>query len=455
MKTTITGNEPLSKRILLDIDNGIKVSAIPDIYPVSLDQAKRLSRFKKMLDLAKENLEEEHYNRLQMLGIKGLPLSHLFRQSDWGGLTEILSVVTDDTKRDELHLLIEALNEKRQRIQDLKEKADLTLSHLEDAHKSLHKKEKELLQLQEEMNEQIKIFNKYPEPFRTFLNEYLGLYTGRLVLTKRLNVNWQRSLQKQEIIVYNETLHVYFIKDFNAFVESLKSRHERGFEYRWDPDKDITRVNKQTPWADMLHNEKYKLPSAFNDQFIHSIDKIKKELNEVKEQKLAIAKKLKSMKNQTVQSYMEMTEVSTHLSTDELKKHKELQDKALKWLFQRGFVAVSEFDLPNGRRADIFAYNEAQIIIFEIKVSYRDLTMDLKWSKYLPYCHEFYFLTPSDLVPLVKKEINEVNCGQYVETGNSIKLIKPDEREVKKVEQESELKFSAAQLLSKKYIYRF
>ena len=99
MKATITGTDTLSKRILLALDSGLRVSKVPEHYPVSLDQVKRLSRFKKMLEAAKENLEEEYYERLSLLGIKSLPLSHLFKQSDWGGIAEILSVVTDETTR--------------------------------------------------------------------------------------------------------------------------------------------------------------------------------------------------------------------------------------------------------------------------------------------------------------------------------------------------------------------
>lgn len=455
MKATTTGNDPLSKRILLDLGRGVKVSEMPSLYPISLDQAKRLSRYKKLLDLAKENLEEEYYNRLQLLGIKSLPLAPLFRQADWGGLAEILSVVTDKTKRDELHLLITALNEKRKRILEFKETADLKLSELEDADKDLQAKEKELLQLHNEMNERMGMFNKYPEPFRSFLGEYLGLYKGELVLAKRLNVSWQRSLRKDEIIVYDEMLFLFFVRDFNSFVESLISRHNRGLEYHWNTDKDIERLTKRTPWADGSNDGKYKIPTAFSDSFVSSINNVNLELEEIQKRRLSIEQELKNMKNKTVQSYMEMADVSDYLSTRDIKRHKELQDKALKWMLQRGFIAVAEFTLPNGKRADIFAYNESQIIIFEIKVSHRDLTTDQKWMDYLPYCHDFYFLTPSDLQFTVTKKIRDSKCGQYVETANSIKLIKPDERDIQEVNQKDELKFAAAQLLSRKFIYGY
>jgi hypothetical protein len=70
MQATITGSDDLSKRILIDLNSGIKVSQIPDLYPISLDQAKRLSRLNKMLNLATEHLDEDLYNRLKQLGLK-------------------------------------------------------------------------------------------------------------------------------------------------------------------------------------------------------------------------------------------------------------------------------------------------------------------------------------------------------------------------------------------------
>jgi hypothetical protein len=455
MKATITGNDNLSNRILVLLKDGLRVSEIPNHYPVSLDQAKRLSRFRKMLELAKMNLEEEFYDRLQSLGIKSLPLSHLFKKLDWPGLSEILSVVTDETTREELQLLINGLDEKRKRIFELKESADLIFSELEDTDKALRIKEKELLQLQREMADKIKIFKRYPEPFRSFLSEYLGLYEGELVLAKRLNVNWQHDLLKKGIIEYVDHLYIHFLKDFNAFIEALKSRHQQGLEYRWDPGKDIGVINRGVPWVDIQENGNYQIPSSFSGQFIDSIKKVNQELMGVQEKRLNIRKELSRMKNKTVHSYMEMAEVSDFLSTINLKRHKELQDKALKWLFQHGFIAVAEFTLPNGKRADIFAYNESQIIIFEVKVSLGDLMTDKKWTDYLPYCHDFYFLTHVDLISSVAEKIKEANCGQYVDTGGSLKLIKSDNRLVNKIEQQDELKFAVGQLLSRKFIYGY
>lgn len=430
------------------------MSEVPEHFPVSLDQAKKLSRYRKMLEQAKMNLEEQQYERLRKLGIKSLPLSALFKNADWGGLAEILSVVTDETKRDELKLLIAALEEKRERISRFKEEADLVLERLELSDKKLQEKEKELLRLQLEMDDKLTMFKEYKQPFRDFFHEYLGLLEGQLVLAKRLNVNWQRSIRRKGIIYYDKEAYIHFVKDFDSFVAELISRHERGLEYRWNPDKDIDRIIKSTPWANVSEDGKYSLPSAFNEGFIESINLVKEEIDKVRQERIEIKQELQKMKQETIQSYMEMAEVSDFLSTMDLKRHKELQDKALKWLYQRGYIAVAEFTLPNGKRADIFAFNESQIIIFEVKVSRSDLMTDQKWTEYLPYCHEFYFLTPPELASRTSHKISSENCGQFVENGSSITMVRPDAREVT-VENADELRFAAGQLLSRKFIYGY
>ena len=128
-------------------------------------------------------------------------------------------------------------------------------------------------------------FKQFPEPFRSFLGEYLGLYEGELVLAKRLNINWQQCLRKQGIIEYDEVLHIHFLTDFESFIEALKSRHKRGLAYRWNPDKDIKRMSKSTPWADVPNDGKYKIPSSFYGSFIDSVNKVKQELEDTRKRR--------------------------------------------------------------------------------------------------------------------------------------------------------------------------
>lgn len=69
-----------------------------------------------------------------------------------------------------------------------------------------------------------------------------------------------------------------------------------------------------------------------------------------------------------------------------------------------GYVALAEYTLGNGRRADILAIDGAgQVVIVEIKSSRADFAADRKWRDYLEYCDRFYFAVeptfPQELLP--------------------------------------------------------
>lgn len=64
---------------------------------------------------------------------------------------------------------------------------------------------------------------------------------------------------------------------------------------------------------------------------------------------------------------------------------------------------------PGHRRMDAWAmkksYTQPRAICYEIKVSRVDFLRDDKWHHYLPYCNEFYFVCPPDLID--KSELPE------------------------------------------------
>ena len=95
------------------------------------------------------------------------------------------------------------------------------------------------------------------------------------------------------------------------------------------------------------------------------------------------------------------------------------------------------------------------MVIFDVKTSMEDVMTDKRWTDQLPYCHEFYILTTSELESFTAEAIKEVDCGQLVDTDGGLKMVKPDHRLVDKVNHQEELKFSAGMLLSRKVIYRF
>jgi hypothetical protein len=144
MTAVITGKDAISLSILKSLSKGVRVSEIAEMFPVSLDQAKRLSRYNKLLQDASKQLSLDEYERVKLLGIKVLPLAKLFKKKDWEAVSEILSVVTDETTRDELSLLVKGLEDKRDWIRNLKEDSSIQIQQLRELEADLIQKEKKL-----------------------------------------------------------------------------------------------------------------------------------------------------------------------------------------------------------------------------------------------------------------------------------------------------------------------
>ena len=64
-------------------------------------------------------------------------------------------------------------------------------------------------------------------------------------------------------------------------------------------------------------------------------------------------------------------------------------------LTEIGYGSLTEFRLPNRRRADVLALGDgSEFIIVEVKSSLADFRADKKWPDYAPYCDRFYFAVP-------------------------------------------------------------
>ena len=80
-------------------------------------------------------------------------------------------------------------------------------------------------------------------------------------------------------------------------------------------------------------------------------------------------------------------------------------------LTETGFGPITEFRLPNHRRADVIALGAgAEFLIVEIKSTVADFRGDGKWPEYLPYCDRFYFAVP-ETFPL---DILPDDCGLMI-----------------------------------------
>lgn len=205
---SITGKDSISLQVLDALSKGAKVKELPSIFGISIDQAKRLSRYLNLFNQAEKHLNKDLIEKIHQLGLKSLYLSPLLKEKDWEGLAEVLTAVNEHTKRNDIPLLIQALYEKRTRLKESEQAVKTQIQILE-------KKEHDLSQLEKDIEEKISLMmkqnefiKKYPSSVQKFFLEHLGLFEGKLVLAKRLDSNWQKHLKKKGAIRYSEENYV-------------------------------------------------------------------------------------------------------------------------------------------------------------------------------------------------------------------------------------------------------
>lgn len=450
----ITGLDEMSLSILDSIARGMKVKDIPASFPVSIDQSKRLSRYNNLLKKAKGQLQPNEVEKIQMIGTKVLYLSPLFKQEDWEGLSEILSSVNESTKRDEYPLLIQALQEKRKRIREFQTDIVRKLNHLKQREQELLQLEQNIKDKQKKIQDEITFLNKYPEKVQLFLIKHLGLYQGKLVLSRRLDSQWQKNLKKKGILEYLQWEYVWLIIDLDGLVEEYLKRIDRrtplGTE--WDYSKEEKR-NKNSDYNTPT-SSKYRLPDGLAVDLSSSIEDAEEKIKHIESERVTIQKDMKQLRKTSPKTFIEAVEATNTLSAHELKLHGEMQEKALKWLYNKGYIVASEVTLPNGRRADVIGYNEVgHIVIVEVKVSAADFRQDEKWERYLDFCDEFYFLLNDAARPVYDKKEYK-GTGLLVRTKNSIKVTKTHTLEHTPIDR-SKLHFMINKVLTKKYVFGY
>ncbi|MGM7637619.1 MmcB family DNA repair protein [Bacillus sp. Hm123] len=430
MKATITGRDPLSLRIMRDLDLGMKVSDVPGNYPVSLDQAKKLSRYRNMLKEARSQLKTELVQRIDLLGIKALPLGPLFRKKDWEGISEVLEFVTEDMQRKELELLIQDLKEKRERLYGFKEDSSGEILALEDKEKELQQEKKRMQILQDEAKKQVTMLEGYPAGIRRVLSSFLGLRDGYLALVKELSADLIKDLLENGTLEYDEAFSVYLVKDLETLVSMITNLRHSGVSMNGDE-----RIDRTLNLSEVLQASQ------------KAMQRIKKEQRDLQAQ-------IESLKRSQTSSYIKMADATNIFSVAELKRYKDLKNKTLIWLFERGYVVVEGFALPNGIKADMIAFDASQIVIVNVKVSRNDFMNDQRWKEQLSFCHDFYFLVPDELEEVAADRLVNDKVGMMVEKAGEIYIRRYDDRLQTEVKEEDQLRFAVVRELAKKNIYR-
>ena len=91
-------------------------------------------------------------------------------------------------------------------------------------------------------------------------------------------------------------------------------------------------------------------------------------------------------------------------------------------LLAHGYARLSEFTLPNGRRADLCALADSgEMWIVEIKSNLADFRADQKWPEYRDYCDRLFFAVdrafPAEVLP--------PDCGLIIADKWGAEIVRP------------------------------
>ncbi|MEJ9125309.1 MmcB family DNA repair protein [Bacillus cereus] len=459
----ITGRDELSLEIIRKLnDKKIKVKDIPQKYDVSLDQAKRLSRYLKITLSANKYLSELANIKIQWLGLKVLAINDLFKNEDWEGLEEILSLVTENTTRDHLKQMVLALEEKRNRLQEVQKEINFKIKRLDESKKEIKVNLEKLKSIQGEIAALTVDFQKYDEETRRFLLEHVGIYrhiceeniqkTNNWILIKRLDSLFQKKLKAMGIITYNELKYVHEIKDLDKFVIAYLERKKNRGGIVWEYEKEEKREINKGYFSSLTPYYKNGI-RLIDKPLLETIEQTKAALKRAENQMQDIEKEIQDLRKTNVNSFFEAVNISNMLSVKEIQKHGELQDKVGKWLYSKGYVVAFEVILFNGKRVDVAAFNDKNEIVFvEVKASEQDFQSDKKWKEYLPFCDEFYFF--GDWFSLPDCIDDKADAGFLRKQKNTIEVHCETVMEHSVANREAII-FSISRAISKKSVYGY
>lgn len=459
----ITGRDQLSQEIIKDLtDKTIKIKDIPKRYDISLDQAKRLSRYLKITLAANKHLSASVNQKVNLMGLKVLALANLFKNEDWEGLEEILSSVNENTTRDQLKQMILSLEEKRKRIQKFLKETKLKIKYLEESRKDVKEKIEQLKSIQSEIKVLTKDFQKYDETTREFLLEHVGIYqrtsqgeneaTNTLILIKRLDSLFQKKLKNMGVITYNDLKYTHEINDLDKFVRAYLERKKKRGGIIWDFEKEDRRAENKAYFAPSSPYYK-KGVQLIGESLLQKIEQTQEDLKKIEGQIKETEEEIQDLRKISVKSFSEAIIASNMLSAKEIQKHGELQYKVGKWLYSKGYVVGFEVILPNGKRVDVAGFDENREIIFvEVKASDNDFQNDKKWKEYLLYCDKFYFFGDWEFRPHSKDD--KTDAGFLLKYGNTIEVCSETAIE-HSVKNRDTIIFSISRAISKKSVYGY
>lgn len=422
----LDGTDTFSEMLIIESQQGVKPKELAEKHHITIDQAKRISRYANYLSKVAGEISAAAYHKMKALGLKSLVFSHLIKESDFKGLEEVLHASSPAMKRDTLATLSKALEEKRERIKEFEREVSSKLSRLERKEKDLREKQSEIDKLQKKILRQYSFIKKYDNDVQTFFMEHIGFSNPRdeyqrmnhepkLCLSRRIDYRWQKNLRKKGILEYSEQNYVYYINDLDALVEQLQLRIKRGWPIYWDEEK----AYKLT--GNSYYSDKFRNAEGLSSDFHSTMAQINEDRKKLKEQKEQLQKEIRSLKKKSPKSFMERVQTTNYLSDSELEIHGKLQDRVMRFLYDMGYVVASEYTLDNKKRVDVIGYDpeSEKIIIVEVKASRNDFIQDTKWDTYLTYCDEFYFAIEKKQRGSISLDVEKSKAGYWlIDKGN-------------------------------------
>lgn len=418
-------------------------------------QSKKLSQFVKCLRQLEEHATDLECEKWKKLGLKGLVLLPLFKEENWEGLRDALLSVDASMKRDDIAKLPALVKEKQEATAELARSVENRVMVLERKKKQLLEQIETAKKEQEEVKKKLpNILQQIEDPDAVdFLLDHLGLKGEQLCLAKRLDYRWQQSLKKKGVIRFGgghkTDDYTHYVEDLPQLVQEYSKRIKRGYRVEYDSDN----VPDNSWWAPSLYAE-YNGISSLKKVEGKKLAAEQKKIKEIEKEIQEAEQELSDFKKKRPESFEESLNRSNLFSKMDLEAHGGLQALGMKWLYGQGYVATTEVTLPGNLRCDIIGYNEeGHICIIECKASRQDYLRDEKWQKYLPYCHQFYFLAPKELAERISydQEHSEVR-GVLIGHKTHIEVLKECPIRDEVIDQESII-FSVGRNLSKRFAF--
>ena len=134
---------------------------------------------------------------------------------------------------------------------------------------------------------------------------------------------------------------------------SKKDFPKRPYPTEWNYEKELEREHL---WS-IPSDPRNRLPTGLVEDLQQKLRNLTEQKDRVELEKENIRKEIDELCKDSLKSFLESVTVSNALSVRNIKRHGELQNKALRWLYNKGYIADGEIPLPNGKRADVAGFD--------------------------------------------------------------------------------------------------